>query len=65
VVRDLPDRLVGEDLRVLIRLLDGAGVIGPRRGERHIAGILEDGGPPVPAAGQQPQAVDEHDRRES
>ena len=26
-----------------------------------VAGLLEDGGPPVPAAGQQPEAVDEDD----
>jgi hypothetical protein len=29
VAGDMPDRFVGEHLRVLVRLLDGIGVIGP------------------------------------
>jgi transposase len=37
----------------------------PARSEGHIAGIPEDGCPPVPTLRKQPQAVDEHHRRSS
>ena len=62
VVSDLAERLAGEHLGVLVRLLDGVGVVGPVRGHGGVAGLLENCPPPVPAAGEQPQTVDEHHR---
>ena len=62
VVGDLADGLVGEDLGVRVGLLDGLGIVGPAGRQRRVAGLLEDRGPAVPAARQQPQAVDEDDR---
>ena len=61
VVGDLSDGLVGEDLGVGVGLLDRVGVVGPAGRERRVAGLLEDRRPAVPAAGQQPEAVDEDD----
>src|SRR6185312_6067782 len=61
VVGDLADRLAGEDLGVLLGLADRLGVVGPAGGDGDVAGLLEDAGPAIPAAGQQPQAVDEDD----
>jgi hypothetical protein len=63
VVGDLPDGLVREDLGMGVRLGDRLGIVGPAGRERRVAGLLEDGGPAVPAARQQPEAVDEHDGR--
>ena len=37
------------------------GIVGPAGRDGRVAGLLEDPGPAVPAAGQQPQAVDEDD----
>ena len=62
VIRDLLDPLVGKDLRVLLGLLDGVRVIGPARRERGVALLFEQRSPAVPTAGEEPQAVDEHDR---
>jgi hypothetical protein len=63
VVGDLPDRLAGEHLGMLGRLLDRLGVVRPAGGQGHIAVVLEQLGPAVPAVGQQPQAMHEHHRR--
>jgi len=65
VVGDLADALVGEDLRVRLRLLDGLRIIGPARRDGDEAGLLEQRGPAVPAARQEPQPVDEDDRNAS
>ena len=65
VVGDLADGLAGEDLGVRVRLLDGLGIVGPTRRQRREARLLEDGDPPVPAARQQPEPVDEDDGREA
>src|SRR5713101_2262744 len=59
VIGDLSNRLVGENLGMSIRLFDGVWVIGPPRLDRRVAGLVENRGPSVPAAGQQPEAVDE------
>src|SRR2546430_9446491 len=63
MVGDLLDRLTGEDFRLGARLLDRLGVVRPARGERRVAGLLEEGLPPVPTAGKQPQTVNEDDGR--
>src|SRR2546421_3262742 len=62
VLRHLLDALVGKDLRVTLGLLDGVRVIGPARRESRVALLLEERTPAVPTAGEEPQAVDEHDR---
>jgi hypothetical protein len=64
VISNLPDTFVGEDLRVLVGVLDGVGIIGPARGEGGVARLLEHRPPAIPAGRQQPQPVDEHDRSE-
>src|SRR6476646_8528662 len=61
VVGDLADGLVGEDLRMGLGLVDRVGVVGPTGGDRRVAGGGEVVGPAVPAAGQEPEAVDEDD----
>ena len=63
VVGDLADGLVGEHLGVGVGLLDGLGVVRPARRERGVAGLLEERRPAIPAARQQPEAVDEDDGR--
>jgi hypothetical protein len=65
VVGDLPDRLAREDVRVRLGLLDRVRIVGPARGERDVAGLLEVPRPAVPAAGEEPQAVDEDHRLEA
>src|SRR2546430_16462105 len=62
VLRYLLNPLAGKDLRVFISLLNGLRVIGPARRERCIALLFEERTPAVPAAGEEPEAVDEHDR---
>src|SRR5215472_7964846 len=62
VIGDLPDLLVGEDLRICVRLVDGLGVAGPAGREGGIAALLEELPPAVPTAGEEPEAVHEHDR---
>jgi hypothetical protein len=61
VIGDLADGLVREDLGARVRLLDGLRVVGPAGRERRIARGLEELGPAIPAARQQPEAVDEDD----
>jgi len=63
VVGDLADRLVGEDLGIRVRLLDGFRIIRPPRGERGVSGLLEYGGPADPAVGEKPQSVDKDNWR--
>ena len=43
-------------------LLDGVRVVGPSGRERRVSGVLEDRAPPIPTTGQEPQAMNEHDR---
>jgi hypothetical protein len=62
VVDDLAHRLVGEGIGVRPSLLDGLGVIRPRRSQRRVPGLLEQPRPAVPAARQEPEPVDEDDR---
>ena len=62
VVGHLADRLVREDLRVCVRLLDGVGIVGPAGQQRCVPRLLEHLGPALPAARQQPETVDEDDR---
>src|SRR5205807_3783639 len=49
------------DLRVVLGLLNGVWVIWPARRQRRVALLFEERTPAVPTAGQEPQAVDEHD----
>src|SRR6266702_3487957 len=65
VIGNLLDALVGEDLRVLLGLLNGVRVIGPARCESRVALLFEQLAPVVPAAGEEPEAMDEHDRLHS
>ena len=58
-----PTDLLANTSGCSLGLLDGVGIVGPARRQRRVAGRREHLGPPVPAAGQQPQAVDEHDGR--
>src|SRR6266571_3917209 len=62
VIGDLLDALVSEDLRVLLGLLNGVRVIGPARCERRVAPLFEQLAPVVPTAGEEPEAMYEHDR---
>ena len=64
VVGDLADGLVCEHLGVRVRLFDGVGVVRPAGADSHVAGLFAERRPAVPAARQQPEPVDEHDRRE-
>src|ERR1700682_1682507 len=63
MVGHLSHRLMRKDLRVRGGFLDGFGVIGPSRRERRVAGLIEKRGPAVPAMWQQPEPVNEDDRR--
>ena len=63
MVGDLLDRLAGEDFRLGARFFDRLRVVRPARCERRVAGLLEEGLPPVPTAGKQPQTVNEDDGR--
>ena len=56
------DALAGEHLRVGVRLLHRQRVVRPAGGDGHVAGVLEERRPPVPAGVQQPQPVHEHHR---
>src|SRR2546429_10023130 len=62
VIRYLLDALVGKGLRVFLCLLNGVRVIWPTRREGRVALLFEERAPVVPTAGEEPQAVDEHDR---
>src|SRR5262249_25366747 len=48
--------------RVLSGLRDRLGIVGPARCHRHIAGLLEQLHPAIPARGQQPEPVNEDHR---
>ena len=61
VLGNLSDRLVREDLGIRVGLLHGLGIVRPPGGHRCVARLVEDRGPAVPAARQQPEAVYEHD----
>ena len=63
VIGDLAERLSRENLGVRPGLCDRLGIVGPARGQRGIARVLEELGPVVPAARKHPEPVDEHDRR--
>jgi hypothetical protein len=63
VTGDVADRLAGEHGRVDPGVGDRRRVVRPARGHRRVAGILDVVDPAVPAAAEQPQAVDENDRR--
>src|SRR5438067_10721546 len=65
VIRDLFDALVGKDLRVVLCLLNGVRVIWPARREGRVALLFEQRAPAVPTAGEEPEAVYEHDRLHS
>src|SRR5271156_919317 len=64
VVGDLPDALVGKNGGMNVPLLDAVGVVGPTGRERGEAGGFEHLRPAVPTARQQPQAMNEDDRRQ-
>ena len=61
VVGDPADRLASEYLRVGLGLADGVGGRPASRAPRAVLGGLDQLGPAVPAPGQQPQPVHEHD----
>jgi hypothetical protein len=63
VIGDLLQCLLGNDLRFRAGHFNRFRIVGPVRRQRRVAGLLEEVGPVVPAARQQPQAVDEDDRR--
>jgi hypothetical protein len=65
VIGHLADGLVGEGLGVGDGLFDRVRVIRPARAHRRVAGLGEVLGPAIPAAGQQPEPVDEYDGRAS
>src|SRR5579859_3788271 len=62
MVGDLLDFLVRKDLRITFRLFDGLRVVGPAWRERGEAILLEQRSPAVPAAREEPEAVNEDDR---
>jgi hypothetical protein len=64
IVGDLADGLAREHVRAGVRLGDGVGIVGPPRGQRCVSRLLEQRRPPIPAAGEQPQAVAEDDKRD-
>src|SRR5215217_5009655 len=63
VVGNLLQGLPCEDLRVGAGFLDCFRVVRPRGRYTRVAVLLEQTDPVVPAARQQPEPVDEHDRR--
>jgi hypothetical protein len=62
VIGDLLQGLVGQHVRFRPGLFNRFRIIGPVRRQRRVPGLLEEVRPAGPAARQQPQAVDEHDR---
>jgi hypothetical protein len=62
VIGDLADRLAGERMRMGLGLLDRLRVVRPPGCHCHVAALLEEGRPAVPAVRKQPQPVDEDDR---
>ena len=63
VVGDVADALAGEHARVLLRFRHAFGIVRPARRHRRVAGLLEQLRPAIPARGEKPQAVHEHDGR--
>src|SRR6266852_5147903 len=63
MVGHLLDRLVREDVWVGVGLGHGCGIVRPAWRERRIASLVEDLGPAVPTARQQPETMNEHNRR--
>src|SRR5439155_24890668 len=63
VIRDITDGLVCEHLGMCLGLGDRVGVIRPAGRQRGVSVLLEELRPPIPAAGEQPQSVNEHDWR--
>ena len=63
VAGHLADRLAGEHLRMRLGLLDRVRIVWPSWGQGDEAVLLEYRHPAVPAAGQQPQPMNEHHRR--
>ncbi len=64
VVGDVLHRLAGEHVGVGVGLLAGARVVRPSWGQGDVAVVFEQLSPPIPAAGQQPQPVHKHHRRQ-
>src|SRR6266581_7360964 len=62
VAGDLADSLARKRLRPGLRVGDGLRVVGPARLHRRVACLLEQISPAVPAAREQPEPMDEHDR---
>jgi hypothetical protein len=62
VIGDLVQGLLGENVRVRPGLFNRFRIVWPVRGERGVAGLLEEVGPVGPAARQHPEAVDEDNR---
>src|SRR5262245_46536493 len=63
VVGDFGDPLARKHLGVLPGLGDGLWIVGPARRDGNVTGFLEERHPAVPARRQQPEAMNEHDRR--
>lgn len=63
VIGDLSNGLAGENVGVCVRLGDGRRIVRSAWGERGIASVFEHRSPAIPAAGQEPEAVDKHDWR--
>src|SRR5215469_16618975 len=59
VVGDLADPLASEYLRMRSGLIDRLGVVRPAWRQCHVAGLLEQRYPAVPARGEQPEPVNE------
>src|ERR1051325_11751518 len=62
VIRNLFYPLVGKNLRILLGLLDGIGVVGPTRSESDEALLFEESPPAIPTARKKPESVHEHNR---
>ena len=62
VIRNLPDGFAGENLGMRSRLGDGRRVVWPARRDCVEARFFEQRRPPLPAAREQPQAVNEYHR---
>jgi len=62
VVGNLLQRLVGEDVRVRLRLFNRFRIVWPVRRQRRVTGLLDEVRPVRPAARQHAETVDEDDR---
>jgi hypothetical protein len=63
VPADLPDALAGENVGIAAGGCDVGRIVGPVGGDCGEAALLEEVPPRLPARPEQPQSVDEHDRR--